>query len=575
MQQALHFSPWGTGFALLALLLFWLAFCWGMPCLLRRVRFRGRVLLAGVGLLCVLWGHVQYPPGVVLDIKNSEVGRLRLSGDDLSARSATIGDYLEGMLLDQSGPFISLTLPCLRESDHLTQVGSELELAWSERVSVTEYADLAAKSDLVLTGSRKNVILILVESLRADVIGAAGQPKGIMPQVEALVETGWHFRNHYSSSSHSSYADITAISGIYPFWGERIHLYPASVSHPRPRIYDLLSSIGYRTAIFSSQNENWGGMLRYLESEHLDVLYHADDRSYGSAALGRKLSLNGGKGFDADTLESALHWMSEEDAPFFAYLNLQGSHYPYYFPEGLPRPFGEEMDVSDLNFLNLPPELIPAMRLRYQDSLHYLDEQIGRLVAGLKAAGKWDDTLLIVTGDTGQAFGEHGVTGHARDLYEEVVRTPLMIAGVDHAVKVNAAALSQHADIAPTVLDLLGLPRYEGFQGTSLLQEPRSWLPLVCQSPALKQIALVTEHHKLLYNWETKQARFYNLEGGPGKVYETLADAESDCAQRLLAVLQDWAYQQTNYYRNPARVLQFFAPQYSNLITCPKQPHHP
>ncbi|WP_162029416.1 MULTISPECIES: sulfatase [unclassified Lentimonas] len=566
-EHALQFSPIGllvlffVSVSLYLILIFWI------PMVMRRLSVRMRAILSGAGVASFALFLFLNPPWAILEIKGSEVGRLRLSSRDPSVLTSTVEDYVEGLLLSRSGPWTSLILPSKRQERIFVPDESVLRASYSERIDLEDYSKLVQ----VVSGedfSCPNVIILLVESLRADEVDAVGVAEPTMPNLEALIADGLLFNNHYSSSSHSSYADISVISGVYPLWESIIHVYPNQAHYPRPRLYDLLNVMGSRTGIFSSQNENWGGMLNYLHSDRLDVFYHAGDLSAGERCLTRAFQLNRGKGFDRDTVDVALKWMEADSSPFFAYINLQGSHYPYYFPESKPRPFGAEFDTGELNFLNFPAEVIPYVRPRYRDSLYYVDQHIGRLVAELKKTGAWANTLLVVTGDTGQAFREHGFSGHARDLFDEVVRTPLVLSGGALSRTGVEDRLSQHVDIAPTVLDLAGLPAYSGFQGLSLVgTQERTWAPLVCQSPALKQLAVVTPSHKLMYDWDTGGVHLFNLLVDPGELNPQ--NSESECGLELQSLLETWASHQIDYYRNTERYTRFFAPSYSSPSLCP------
>lgn len=566
-EHALQFSPVGALALVVASLCLSYVFVIVIPPLILRFSIRNRKILGSIGGILFVLGLFLNAPWSLLAVKGSEVGRHRLASSDPSLLSSTVEDYIEGLLISRNGPWTSLLLPSQRQGRVFVPDENVLSVVYSERTSLQDYGALVSGA-LGQDFRVPNVILVLVESLRSDEVGVRGALEATMPNLEALIADGVLYNNHYSSSSHSSYADISAISGIYPLWDALIHIYPTQVNFPRPRIYDLLNVVGSATGIFSSQNENWGGMLNYLTSENLDACYHAGDLQLGERLLQQSLHLNHGKGFDHDTVDVALKWMQAQEQPFFAYLNLQGSHYPYYFPDTEPRPFGGEYDSSELNFLNLPAESIPYIRPRYRDSLHYVDEHLGHLVAELKRTGAWEHTVLLVTGDTGQAFREHGFSGHARDLFDEVLRTPLVISGGAFKDRGIDERLSQHVDIAPTILDLAGLPPYAGFQGLSLVgAQERTWAPLVCQSPALKQLAVVTKKYKLIDSWNTGAVRFFNLIEDPDEL--SLLDTNSECGQQLQALLETWAFYQLDYYRDIERSSQFFAPNYSNPTICP------
>ncbi len=121
-----------------------------------------------------------------------------------------------------------------------------------------------------------NVILILIESLRRDSLPSFGGHRNAMPHTNALAEQSTRFTRAYAQSSHSNYADISPVASRYPLYAMRAYYYPKQPSYPRRvLIYDILHAIGYRTAIISSQNETWGGMSNYLQTDGLDTLIHA------------------------------------------------------------------------------------------------------------------------------------------------------------------------------------------------------------------------------------------------------------------------------------------------------------
>jgi arylsulfatase A-like enzyme len=157
-----------------------------------------------------------------------------------------------------------------------------------------------------------------------------------------------------------------------------------------------------------------------------------------------------------------LEWMRDaRDRPFFAFLHNYLVHTPYLPPPPYasmfdPLPAGASADERN--------------RLAYEQEVRYGDDQIRALLEGLQALGVLDRTLVIVTGDHGEQFGEHGGTEHTYDLHDEVAHVPLLmrLPGVFPADMRIAEPVSL-ADIAPTVVDVLGLPPIHDVDGTSLL----------------------------------------------------------------------------------------------------------
>src|SRR5439155_26671995 len=127
-------------------------------------------------------------------------------------------------------------------------------------------------------------------------------------------------------------------------------------------------------------------------------------------------------------------------------------HHPYFTPE--PHPFTEKTD-----------------RNRYMNALHYADQSLGELIEGMQRLGKYENSVFVICGDQGEAFGQHpGNFGHTLFIYEENVRVQFLIAAPGSiAGPVRVGGLTSQVDMAPTVLDLLGVPAPADYQGLSRL----------------------------------------------------------------------------------------------------------
>lgn len=422
------------------------------------------------------------------------------------------------------------------------------------------------------TGSeRYNVILVLVESLRPDQLAAYGSTRAVMPHVDSVAAEGRVYLDNYTQSSHSNYADLAPLSSHYPLRSEQMHVYPENPPYPRTLIYDLLSEAGYRTAIFSSQNENWGGMIHYLETAGLDTLFHSETFEGGTyipegdpgfagyaATTGRA-----GKIDDRYTVDAAIDWIrGDATRPFFMYMNLQNSHIPYRTPEGFRR-FGPDSVDFTIHFGPMPAEKIDVVKDVYANSLAYIDVQLGRLFAELRRSGRWEHTIVILSGDTGQAFLEHGFLAHAGDLYNEVLKVPLVVRAPNLEPGRDSTP-AEHVDVPPTILDLLGLPRHPGFQGRSLLdptvQAPRARF-LVAQSPLAHQYAVVVGDWKLIHDVRSGASLLFDL-GEDSTEQVNLAEERPEVVERLRGILGTWSESQIDYYRTPALYNTWYPPKY-------------
>ncbi|WP_269525244.1 sulfatase [Coraliomargarita parva] len=563
LEHAIHFSIAGTISLLLlgcSISAVWVYLPSWIP---KRADKGSKIKWGTLFVLCIACTTLIYEPFSIYQISSSESGRYRLGGAK-EYSVTTIGDHLDSLLDQRTGPYTSLV-----RSINKTGPMPRSQSVSAHKVEFDTYLSPEAygqqNRQIFETTRAYNVIIIVIESLRVDQLTQWGGSRVVMPHLETLAHKSAVFTRHFASSSHSNYADVSILSGTYPFWSERIHVYPEATSYPRPRIYDLLRESGYTTSIISSQNENWGGMLNYYESTRLDYLFHANALESAKPFYNNPIKRHAGKCPDTVTLEIATNWIRAQTQPFFTYINLQSTHYPYYFPETMERPFGKDMDVSGLNFLNLPPQQIPDIYDRYADSLNYVDQLLGRFLDKLSQNGQLKDSIVIISGDTAQAFGEHGFTGHASKLYNEVVQTPLIIYKPDQA-PATYEGLSHHTDIAPMILSLLGLPPYPGFQGHSLLEgDKREWAPLVCQSPAMKQVALVTSKYKLFYDFSRGTYQLFDTSRDPGELDDLYAAAfKKPEIQILQDTLLFWAEQQIRYYGDRTRHTSHFAPKFKS-----------
>ncbi len=264
-------------------------------------------------------------------------------------------------------------------------------------------------------------------------------------------------------------------------------------------------------------------------------------------------------------MDEAIRWIHEDQAtPFCIYMNLQNSHIPYVVPPDFARRFSASAPDFTIGFNSFPPGKVEQVRDAYADSLAYVDHQIGRLVDSLKQSGRWDNTVLVITGDTGQAFYEHGFAAHANKLYDEVMRVPLIIR-VPHLERRGTDRLAQHIDVPPTLLGVLGLPPHPSFQGHSLLDPPQSSDAafLVVQSPLADQVAMVQGDHKLIYDVPTRRFHLYDLISDPCE-HQDIASNQPQITRAMAVILRRWCQLQLDYYADSMAQREQFPPILQN-----------
>ncbi|HSK30094.1 MAG TPA: sulfatase, partial [Candidatus Limnocylindria bacterium] len=320
-------------------------------------------------------------------------------------------------------------------------------------VPMDQYLANAGQSDL----KRWNVVLLIVESLRADQLRIYGGARDVMPTVDALAQESQVFLDAFTQSSHTNYATVVPFSSHYPLRSATpYNNYPENPPYPRVLIYDILKALGYKTGMFSSSNEYWGGMTYYFDTGHLDRYLHAanfDGPTYviqsdvGFAAWVRRTK-HAGSINDRLTVDEAMRWLDglEPKNPFFLSVTFQSSHLPYPVPPEFRRRFAPDKLDFKIRFGQFPRDRADIAKDLYADSLAYVDNQIARLFEHLKRQGRWGRTLIVVTSDHGQAFFEHGFVAHGGPLFNEVMKVPLVVRapGLAPALKDRPA---QHVDI--------------------------------------------------------------------------------------------------------------------------------
>lgn len=408
---------------------------------------------------------------------------------------------------------------------------------------------------------RWNVIVVLIDSFRADQLRATGGTREVMPALEALAKEGRSYPDCYTVASHTDYAAPSPFSSHYPLRHRFVHRYPKDPAYPRVMIYDVLQALGWRTAFFSSQNEDWGGAMNYYQTGSLEKIFHPQLPDFPARLLRTREKYTGSID-DGVTLSEALEWTEAvPDKPFFLYLNLQNAHLPFPVPDDFPRRFATSPTRLAINAATFPRENVDVVKEIYADSLAYVDTQLERMFDRLKKRGLWDRTLIVVTGDHGEAFYEHGHTAHANSVYQEEVRIPLVVrAPLLEPLRDPRPALL--IDVAPTVFHLLGLPIHPSFQGVNLMGPAHDAVrtrALLCQTGWKTYMAAVRSGFKLVRDGQTGGSVLYDLVRDPGERTDVSSEHPEE-AQKLRSWLKTWRWAQVEYYENPERWSREYPP---------------
>ena len=357
----------------------------------------------------------------------------------------------------------------------------------------TPFTQRASDVDLTpLRGSMRgrNVVLVALESTGARHLGLYGGTPDPAPNLTALARQSIVFERAYSVYPESIKGLFATLCSRYPAFDTPPEIY-AEV--PCTSLAASLHGAGYRTALVHSGRFNYLGMRSIIERRGFDVLEDA-------GAIGGSVASSFGID-DGSTVARVLSWIDSigRTAPFFVtYLPTSG-HNPYVTT--VPGPFSSDSDFW-----------------RYMNALHESDAAFGRLIEGLRQRNLLENTLFVVFGDHGEAFGEHpGNFAHTLFIQEENVRIPLVIAAPGAIeTPVRLSRIASVIDIAPTLLDLLGLPAERLHQGATLLP-PDSQMALFYTDYSIGWLGLADGCWKYLYDLDSTRSRLFDVCKDPGE----------------------------------------------------------
>lgn len=432
------------------------------------------------------------------------------------------------------------------------------------------------------SSSRPNIIFIIIEALRSDMVNEIADGKYVMPTLHQLAAAqGTLVENVLAQSAESAYSMTSILTGLYPMkFGVRDTF--VNRGYPHTRVYDALSAGGYRTGFFSSANEHWQNMSNLTDSSKLDIFFHSESdpaaaviTATGDDGFPRALEsgyLKTGKLDDAVTVRRLLDWLKQVFAtdppkPVFAAVSLQASHFPYQQGHDIPEVFGpsalSDAERRELSFLSYPQPLAAKMKNRYRNSLHYIDGLVKDVVDSLRDSGEAEHTILIVTGDHGELFHEHGLVTHGSTLFNTAMSVPVLMFQKGKRIEIEPRQ-QRLLDLAPTIVDLAGLPPHDNFQGRSMLQAPTQ-APVFSSLEGLSlQDAVVFGGMKLIFNRRAEKFHMFDIAHDPGEQHELPFD-DSKAFLCLKKLLDNFRGRQLKYYKSYQLYSKYFPPREDGL----------
>lgn len=333
-------------------------------------------------------------------------------------------------------------------------------MAWGTRALVRKRT-----GEMVSEGRQgPDVLLIVLDTVRADHLSAYGYARKTTPELEVLRDRSVVFGSAYASSPYTLSSHASLFTGLAPSAhgahpvpmgppgstlpedGPDLALYERPLSEAAVTLAEELSSRGYRTAGIVANNaylSEWSGLSQGFEYYDCRIsrLYRYPPvflplaRRLGGAILGRvspELTLRAD-----EVTDRAMAWLAHgPGGPLLLFLNYLDAHDPHEAPAGYDRLFGSPTGSFDWAAVEqrllegkdgLTAEERDHFTAQYDGEIAFVDAQVGRLLRALDRAGQLDAMLVIVTADHGEYLGEHGRVGHANGLHEEALHVPLIV----------------------------------------------------------------------------------------------------------------------------------------------------
>lgn len=403
---------------------------------------------------------------------------------------------------------------------------------------------------------RPNVLLISIDTLRADRLGCYGHPGGLTPNLDRIAEGGMRFSQAITGGSWTQAAFPVLLTSTYAsMYGGCL----GPLSQFRPSPVEAFAKAGYRTAGFTSspllsrrmgyargfddffdlESGDSDPLIRNIKAGHAllrSPLAHRISSAVGATSRPKRPYAPANQ-----VVEQVSQWVAAAAEPFLAWVHLMDAHWPYHLDEDMSHPNSIARawrDLSKMHRVNWQGDgLNGEQRKRfidlYEKAVQFVDAQVGLLLDHVDRSARLDNTIIVVVSDHGEEFLERSHWGHVEiNLHDEIIRVPLLIKlpggsqarAIEHQVRT--------LDIMPTLVELCGIPKPEAMLGESLRSlwtKPSQYQERIAICERWREqshmIAVRTSSYKYIWNSrETEKPKLYDLVNDPDEQKDVIAE---------------------------------------------------
>ncbi len=315
--------------------------------------------------------------------------------------------------------------------------------------------------------AKELILLVLIDAMRADHVGAYGYPRGTTPTIDSLAARGTRYATAYTNAPWTRSSTACFLTGLNAS-RHRTETDKSRLPADVVTLAERLKKAGWTTTGFSA-NGNGGSLAGF--DRGFDT-FKDTTNTYSKKVRGK--TYNGLPTAEFLTGEVLAHLKASTAEKEFVFIFYVDPHDPYYAPPELEKKFLGDFKgtirrkASWEKDNDYPEDERFSMMAIYDAGIFYADQQLGVLLDGIRALGAGEALHLLVTSDHGEGFGEHGFYLHAHHFWEEVIHIPLVAFGPRFATAVDTR-LTQAIDVSATIAELAGADR-AGMMGRSLLQ---------------------------------------------------------------------------------------------------------